>query len=114
MILSFTLSMPQSASWNGRWSGEGSFYAITKVFRSKEAIKNACKILQKGYYTYSWPDGWTARITVKEVDGKEKRKIDRKSQGFLGYDWMVNTIISHGNPLSTSELKALKEVNDEA
>lgn len=37
MILAFTLSMPNCASWNGRWSGEGRKYVIIKAFKGKKA-----------------------------------------------------------------------------
>jgi len=86
MLLQFTLSMPRVRTWNGRWSGEGRNYCL---FRSVNAEK-ANKILDKGYYTYSWGDGWRAGITVEPVRRRSR------SDGFCGYDWMVDSIVKHG------------------
>ncbi len=95
MILSFELSMPSNNSWNGKWSGEGNLYAIVKNFgSSKTGESRGQEILNEGYFQYSFGDGWRARITVKKVSPKEAVKIGRKSKGFCGYDWMVNSIIN--------------------
>ena len=93
MILSFTLSMPGVNSWNGKWSGEGEFYAKTINFGKSQKAK---EILGKGYYHYSFGDGWAAGVSVKQVDAKEAAKIRRISSGFCGYDWMVDSIIWNG------------------
>lgn len=105
MILAFYLSMPNRGSWNGGWSGEGRKYVIVKTFRSKKAIEKANKILNEGYYHYSWSDGWGAGITIKEVDSTKAAKLRRESQGFSGYDWMVETICLYGKPLASHEIK---------
>jgi hypothetical protein len=95
--------MPNRGSWNGRWSGEDKLYVVTRTFRG-ESIEKAKEILAKGYYHYSWDDGWGVGITVEEVDSKEAAKLRRKSAGFCGYDWMVKTIIEHGQPLASHEV----------
>lgn len=91
MILSFTLSMPNNNAWDGKWSGEGKLYAVTRSFSSGN--KRAQQILDKGYFTYNFGDGWTAGIHVRKVDAKEAARIRKKSRGFYGYDWMVKSII---------------------
>ena len=96
MILCFTLSMPNRASWNGRWSGEDKFYAMTRTFRNKEDMENANKLLHSGYFHYNFGDGWSAGISVRKVNSKEAATIRKKSAGFSGYDWMVDSIIKHG------------------
>jgi len=96
MTLAFILSMPGRSSWNGRWSGEDRCYAITKVFKSKAQIEKAREILQRGYYSYGWSDGWRAGIQVKDLSQVEATKLRRKSAGFCGYDWMVDSILRHG------------------
>jgi len=97
MILCFELSMPNRGSWNGKWSGNGNYYAITKnMGRSKKKVKKAEAILKKGCYRYNFGDGWVAGVSVKQADAKEAAKIRRKSKGFSGYDWMVGSIISRG------------------
>lgn len=94
-IIQFTLSMPNSGSWNGQWSGSSSFYAIVKTFTKKNKDK-ADKIIKDGPYSFSWEDGWRASISVKIIDAKEKRFVIKHSDGFCGYDWMVESILEHG------------------
>ena len=89
MLVSFTLSMPGRGSWNGGWSGEGRPYVI---------VRNLRKVGEKtlGSHHYHWGDGWSARVEVKQVDAKEARRLRKQSAGFSGYDWMVDSIIWHG------------------
>ena len=89
MIFCFTLSMPGVASWNGKWSGENKLYA--KVINFGTRVR-AREILDIGYFHYNFGDGWSAGIKVKEVDAGEAAKIRRKSSGFCGYDWMIDSI----------------------
>lgn len=96
-MMCFTLSMPSNNAWNGKWTGEGNVYAIVRgTGRTKKYKEEMQAILDKGYFTYSFGDGWTAGITVTEVSAAEAKKIQKKSQGFCGYDWMVDSIIMHG------------------
>jgi len=114
MILSFTLSMPNVASWNGEWSGEGKLYAIVKNFgRSKKTAEKVQAILDKGYFRYNFGDGWSAGVTVKEVDVKEAAKIRKKSAGFFGYNWMIDSIIQDGIITVPSECKHVEGVEEE-
>ena len=97
MILQFTLSMPNNNSWNGRWSGEDRFYAkVVNFGRTQRAEKHANDILDTGYYYYNFGDGWGAGIEVKGIDAGKARTVRRKSSGFCGYDWMINSIMSYG------------------
>lgn len=85
--------MPGNNSASGRWSGDDRFYA--KVINFGKTIKGAAKaqkILDEGNYCYSFGDGWMACVSVREVTGNESRSVRRKSNGFCGYDWMVNSI----------------------
>ena len=94
MTLCFELSMPGVGSWNGRWSGEEYFYAkIKKLGTSKKAKIKAQEMVGKSF-RYDFGDGWAARITVREVSGREITDIQKQSRGFCGYDWMVDSIIS--------------------
>ena len=105
MYLSFELSMPNVASWNGTWSGEDRFYAIIVNFRGATAIEKAIQIRDKGYFYYNFGDGWGAGISVREVDAKEAAKIRRRSQGFCGYNWMVDSILKDGRIMPASRRK---------
>ena len=99
MNLCFTLTMPSRGSWNGRWSGEENLYAkILKLSNSKAGKAAAEKILAGAPYYHRWSDGWGASIDVKIVEGKESAAIERKSQGFCGYEWMIDNIRFYGNP----------------
>jgi hypothetical protein len=109
MILAFFLSMPGCPSWNGKWSGDGKKYCVTRKFTGAKSLENAAKILQEGYYTYGWSDGWCAGIEVKVVDSRQATKLRKESQGFAGYDWMVDTIIQYGRPLDSVQVKRLLE-----
>jgi len=89
--------MPSNNAWNGKWTGEGRLYAIVRgMGRTKKFKESMQAILDKWYFTYSFGDGWVAGITVTEVSEAEARKIQKKSEGFYGYEWMVDSIITHG------------------
>lgn len=103
MIISFTLTMPNRSSWNGKWSGEDRYYAITRSFTKRQEDK-ARKILESGSYYYRWDDGWGASVFVKEVTSAEAAKIRKRSNGFCGYEWMVNSIINHGQIFSDHQI----------
>ena len=90
MLVEFKLDMPNRGSWNGKWSGEGNYYAIIKNLKKDVAMK----ILEKESYSYFWDDGWSASIEVRHVDGKEAAKLRKKTKGFRNYDWMVRSIIN--------------------
>lgn len=90
MIIEFKLSMPNRGSWNGRWSGENDYYAIIKNIQKDKAEK----ILERNGYSYYWNDGWSAYITVRQVDSKEAQRLRKKIKGFCNYDWMVRAIIN--------------------
>ena len=106
MILCFELSMPNVGSWNGKWSGEDRFYArVVNFGRSKTANEKAKAILNRGYYHYNFGDGWSAGIRVSQVDAKEAAQIRKKSAGFCGYDWMIQSI-KDNNKIQVTEKSA--------
>lgn len=110
MKLSFTLSMPNIGSWNGKWTGEGNLYArVSSFVNSKKANEKAQKILDGGYYHYNFGDGWSAGITVKKIDDKEARKIKKHTKGFYGYEWMIDSIKDYGEILNTNQRKERRE-----
>jgi len=115
MRLSFVLSMPNVASWNGKWTGEGTLYAkVINFGRSKKANEKAQAILEYGYYCYDFGDGWSAGISVKKVSPNESAMIRRKSKGFYGYDWMIDSIRSGGKIIAPSDRVKVEEVKDGA
>ena len=85
----FLLTMPGVASWNGRWSGESKRYAIVRTLPD-------AKVAALGLptsYSHGWDDGWRASIAVRVVPMGERLP---KSDGFCGYDWMVDNILQYG------------------
>lgn len=106
MILCFELSMPQNNSWNGKWSGGGRYYAIVRnLGKTKKAIEKAKSILKTKTYYHHFGDGWVAGIQAREVDANEAAKCRRKSKGFWGYNWMVDSIIRDGEIIAPSDRK---------
>lgn len=110
MILLFLLTMPNRGSWNGGWSGSGNYFAIIrKTGNSKADRERAAKVLAHGSYYYRWDDGWGANVSVKEVSEAEARIARKKSKGFCGYDWMVDSIMERQKILADHEIKTEAE-----
>jgi hypothetical protein len=93
----FTLSMPNSGSWNGKWSGEGRAYCKTKTITDKRAGELGILEDNERNWYHHWSDGWTACISGRILKKGERAP---KSAGFCGYDWMVTNIWLYN---STSE-----------
>ncbi len=87
MLVSFELTMPSNNSWNGKWSREDELHVIV---RSLKTIPVASS------YGYDFGDGWRARIYVNPVTAAEARRLRKKSKGFCGYEWMIDSILKHG------------------
>jgi hypothetical protein len=84
MILRFELTMPNNNSWNGVDAGnKGGYY----IFRNVD--KATTDRLDGTNHYYNFGDGWGANVSVK----KERKT---KSNGFRGYDWMVDEILEFG------------------
>ena len=103
MLVSFTLTMPNVNSWNGKWSGDQDLYCIIKNFSNTKKSKERLESLL-GYYTYSFGDGWVAAINVRLVVSGEARKLRTKSKGFCGYEWMCESILNFGCIKSPSQI----------
>ncbi len=92
MVVSFEITMPNVGSWNGKWTGEKDahfkFVALSK--------KEADKIIKEGPYHYNFGDGWSACVTPTFKKAPERNKIAKVNSGFMGYDWMIYSIIKHG------------------
>ena len=95
----FSLSMPCVGSWNGRWTGEGKNYVKGRSFKNSDARLDNFK---EDDYWYDFGDGWSACVTVEEVTAREKTKANKTTDGFWGYDWMIDSIIENGEIISGS------------
>lgn len=102
--LCFTLTMPNRGSWNGRWSGENDYYAVTRVLPRKGAGRDAALQLVGRSFHYSWSDGWGANVSVRLIDGREASVVRKRSKGFCGYEWMVDSLLKRGRILADHEL----------
>lgn len=93
----FTLEMPNVGSWNGKWSGTENNYCVVRSYpcpkRGSERLKN---VSSKNYHYYNFGDGWGASVSVKEIERKSVEEIKKLSQGFCGYDWMIDEIEKYG------------------
>jgi hypothetical protein len=103
MIIQYTLSMPQVGSWNGKWSGEDKLYAICRSHSKKETQR----ILGDGidHWSYHWTDGWSALVEAKIIDSEEAARVRKKSVGFCNYEWMIDSIETHGKIIVPQEGK---------
>jgi hypothetical protein len=101
MMLAFTLKMPERPSWDGHWSGEGKNFVRVRTIepRSKRARTQAMKLV--GEHSFHWPDGWRALVEVKVVTFEQARALRRESDGFSGYDWMIDSLLTFGEIRST-------------
>ena len=95
-MIVFELSMPHKGSWNGKWSQEDKLHVIVKNEKYIEDKILLYKVLEKGSFFYRWSDGWEAEIDVKQMKSYEANKLRKKSDGFCGYDWMVESILKYG------------------
>lgn len=107
--IAFILTMPSAPSWNGKWSGDDRLHCVIRSFRGAKQGAKAAEILAKSPYFYRWEDGWCAKIEAREVDAREAAKLRKQSKGFAGYEWMVDTIISYGQPLASHQLAEQRE-----
>jgi len=109
MILAFTLTMPGVNSWNGRWTGEDRLHVHVRTLTGK-AAETAMRHNGK-CYSYAWSDGWRASISVRQVAAPEATKLRKRTKGFCGYEWMIDSILRDGGIYATPEEKA---AHDEA
>lgn len=102
--------MPRNSSWNGKWSGAENLYARIESVTTQKASAKSEQIVAASPYYYSWPDGWCARIDVQIVDANESRKMRKKSRGFCGYEWMIDSIKTYGKIYADHEKPELAAV----
>ncbi len=101
VLVAFTLSMPGRSSWDGKWSGDGECYILVR----RVGLTSGA-MLHGQSYSYAWSDGWCASVDARIVDHREAAKLRRKSRGFCGYDWMVDSLLVDGRILSSAGRRA--------
>jgi hypothetical protein len=101
--IAFILTMPNVGSWNGKWTGQSNLYVKVRSYSNfSNGLKN---VLKHGNYRYNFGDGWCANIQIKEVTVKEKNNILKKSKGFCGYEWMIDSIETDSTIIAPSDRK---------
>jgi hypothetical protein len=100
----FKLSMPSRSSWDGRWSGDGKNYAVMRELSDEDlarlfdlASENIDSATCCRVWRHRWSDGWIAEVAARVMPIGEELK---KSDGFKGYDWMIDNILRTGSPYS--------------
>jgi hypothetical protein len=95
--IAYTLSMPNVGSWNGKWTGAAKVYIRVRTYSDKDA--RVIRVLGRKYPSayYDFGDGWGASIAIEKVDGKEKIKRNKRSAGFCGYEWMIDSLEEFGD-----------------
>ena len=83
--------MPNVGSWNGKWTGAENLYC-----RIRGLSKAKAEELEGKSFYYRWNDGWGASVECRKVSGNEITEMRNKSNGFCGYDWMIESIIQRG------------------
>ena len=95
----FLLTMPSRGSWNGEWSGDGHNYTLVRDLEDDAAEK-----INGHSWSYIWSDGWIARVRASIVSAGKARAT---SDGFCGYDWMVDSILRYGKIFADHERPGL-------
>ena len=96
-MIAFELSMPNVGSWDEKWSQEGKCFV--RCYNQRKVPK---EYWNNSFY-YRWDDGWTACVTTRKITSAEAKKLKHMSKGFCGYDWMIESIIKHGEILTERE-----------
>ena len=95
--LKFELSMPHRGSWNGKWSQEHRKHLRVYSFSATEFREKELEKLINKSFRYRWSDGWEACVSVELLSSaREKAKLEKISEGFCGYDWMIESILKCG------------------
>ncbi len=98
----FRLSMPGRSSWNGKWSGQDKNYSRVCKLTDAQAERLLGAQSEKSWL-HRWSDGWCACVTARVLAVGVRVK---KSDGFSGYDWMIDNILAHGSTLKPGETAA--------
>jgi hypothetical protein len=93
--IAYTLSMPSVNTWNGKWSGQDNLYCRVRNYTNKSG--NAARALAQTSYQHNFGDGWVARVAVTPIaDPKAVKDLVKRSAGFCGYEWMIDSIEKYG------------------
>lgn len=100
MRVAFTLRMPGRGSWDGKWSAEERHYVLYRTIPKDRATALGVYPGSKRCFRYAFGDGWVAEVEMRGMLMGERKS---GSDGFCGYDWMVEEILKHGRILTLEE-----------
>lgn len=106
MKVSFELTMPNVGSWNGKWTGSDKKYYVIRTFRGKKETNRIFELLnckEQANFYYHWNDGWGANILMEIIGPTEAKQREKKSAGFYGYEWMIDSIIANGKIITEKQ-----------
>lgn len=127
MIICFELTMPNVGSWNGKWTGADNKYYVCRnlpLKQGQDVMRGAkSRPVFEGMFTrvqvgetkpskswyFGWDDGWGANVEATVVTAAERRKLEKKSAGFRGYEWMIDSIIDIDKILTSDKRAAYKQ-----
>lgn len=104
--IKYQLTMPGVGSWNGKWTGDSRYYVKVRKYSDVRDAEKVKKILANKSYYYGWGDGWGANVKVELIDGQQSIREKRKSDGFCGYEWMIDSIEKIQKILTPEQLEA--------
>lgn len=103
----FILTMPGVGSWNRKWTGADKLYCRTRSypFNKKTILTESVlgRVLAYENRSYDFCDGWIANVRIMVCTAQEKKNYDKKSQGFCGYEWMIDEIEKYKRILTKQE-----------
>lgn len=102
--VAFILTMPNVGSWNGQWTGNSKLYVKVRKLGKKWTEKLLPEGKSKSWY-YNFGDGWGMNIEARAVDLSEGNRLTRRSDGFCGYEWAIDSILQHGEILNSQQIK---------
>ena len=114
-VLLFEYGHTSVGSWNGDWAGRGATYAKqvavdAKKLKELKELGVSTEIGSKSSFFYDFGDGWKAKVWMTVGYKKDFKDIMKVSKGFLGYDWMIDEILSFGRILSKDERKQVIKI----
>lgn len=100
-VLLFEYGHSKINTWDKKWSGEGKVFAkeVPLTTKKREKLIELGFDLHRGAkktFTYDFGDGWVANVTMTVGNKKDFEGIMKLSEGFMGYDWFIDSILENG------------------
>ena len=79
--------------------GKQTIYSNKNYINIRKILKHDYEkyshVLKENIWHYTWSDGWNATVESKVLTGyKEKKILLKNTDGFCGYNEMINDILS--------------------